>query len=95
MPPPITEQDSATQLVKHMLTTVDNPYSPFIQFDEWYAFDENKGYNSSALLARITITSEALSESDRNSANEMAIDEIVKENVSGMYRKVSKVSDSS
>ena len=26
-----------------MLTTSDNPYDPFTQFDEWYAFDERKG----------------------------------------------------
>ncbi len=26
------------------LTTVDNPYDPFTQWDEWYAYDEGKGY---------------------------------------------------
>lgn len=72
----------------HMLTTVDNPYNPFTQFDEWYAFDVASGYNSTSYLARITYTSPELSEADQSVAIENAIDEIVSENVNGMYRKV-------
>ena len=37
-----------------MITTIDNPYNPFTQFDEWYAFDEGKGYCTSGYLARIS-----------------------------------------
>lgn len=36
-----------------MLTTIDNPWSPFTNFDEWRAFDENAGYNTLGLLANI------------------------------------------
>jgi hypothetical protein len=75
-------------VIVHMLTTVDNPFSPFTQFDEWFAFDTSKGYNSSGLLARIVITSDELSEADQSVAIENGIDEIVRENVSGMHRKV-------
>lgn len=71
-----------------MLTTVDNPFSPFTQFNEWFAFDTIKGYNSSGLLARVTVTSDELSEADQNVALENAIEEIVRENVSGMHRMV-------
>lgn len=74
--------------MEHMLTTVDNPYSPFTQFDEWFAFDVAKGYNTSGLLARITVTSVELSEADQSVAIENAIEEIVRENVSGMHRMV-------
>ena len=38
------------------LTTFDNPYDPFDQFDQWYMFDTDKGYNSAAYLARIAKT---------------------------------------
>lgn len=74
----------------HMLTTVDNPYNPFTQFDEWFAFDEAAGYHSSGLLARIVQTSNELSETDQDLAIEDAIDEIVRENVLGVSRKVSE-----
>jgi hypothetical protein len=72
-----------------MLTTVDNPYDPFTQYDEWLAFDQRLGYFTIEYLARITITSSELSETDQDLAIEQAIDEIVEYNVSGMHRKVS------
>lgn len=71
-----------------MLTTVDNPFDPFTQYDAWYAFDVRMGYHSSALLARIVMTSDELSEPDQSLVIEAAIDEIVQENVSGMHRKI-------
>lgn len=75
-------------MIEHMLTTVDNPFDPFTQFDDWYAFDTKAGYNTSALLARVVVTSDELSEADQSAAIESAIDEIVRENVSGVHRKV-------
>lgn len=75
-------------MVMYMLTTVDNPFNPGTQFDEWYAWDTAHGYHTSSLLARITITSDALSEADQEVAIDNAIDEIVRENVSGMHKKV-------
>lgn len=73
-----------------MLTTIDNPYNPFLQFDEWFAFDESKGYHTCAYLARIAKTSDELSEEDESIAIESAIDEIVNLNILGIYRKVTK-----
>lgn len=72
----------------YMLTTIDNPYHPFTAFDEWYAWDEAKGYNTSSFLARIVITSDELSEADQELAIHLAIDEIVRENVLGIYKKI-------
>lgn len=72
----------------HMLTTVDNPYDPFTEYDQWSAFDEEHGYYTPQLLARIAITSSELSETDQDLAIETAIDEIIEYNVSGMHKKV-------
>lgn len=77
----------------HMLTTVDNPYDPFTQFDQWYSFDERSGYHTTGYLARITLSSSDLSDADQSSAIEQAIDEIVELNANGMYRKVPAPSD--
>ena len=47
-----------------MLTTTDNPYDPFTQYEAWYRFDEDNGYHSCAFLARIARTSDQLSDKE-------------------------------
>ena len=74
---------------KYMLTTVDNPFNPFTEFDEWLQWDTVAGYNTPSLLARIASYSNDLSEPDQELAIQQAIEEIVRENVNGMFRKVS------
>jgi hypothetical protein len=73
-----------------MLTTTDNPFNPFTQFDDWYAYDTNQGYYTLSYLARIVKTSDELSEADEDIAIESAIDEIVALNILGIYKKVTK-----
>lgn len=75
-------------MTEHMLTTEDNPYDPFTEFDEWYQWDVAAGYHTTAYLARVVRTSDELSEADQSQAIEDAIDEIVRENVLGVYKKV-------
>lgn len=71
-----------------MLTTTDNPWNPFTHYDEWWLYDQNAGYYSTALLARVALSSDELSELDQQIAYEDAIDEVVRENISGVHRKV-------
>ena len=73
-----------------MLTTMDNPFDPFTQYDEWEAFDHDRGYYTDALLARITITSDELSDTDQDEAIETAITEIISENTLGIYKAVTQ-----
>jgi hypothetical protein len=73
---------------ERMLTTVDNPYNPFTQWDEWYVYDTMMGYHTMAFLARIARESEDLSEADQALAIDQAMDEIIRENVSGVHRLV-------
>lgn len=77
-------------MVDFMLTTIDNPHNPFDDYDNWYAYDYRMGYHSPGMLARIAVVSDELSEVDQQLAIEFAIDEIVRENVSGLYKKVLK-----
>lgn len=70
------------------LTTIDNPFNPFTQFDEWLHFDIEKNYNTCALLARISRTSDQFSEQENEEAIERAIDEIIKHDFQNIYRKV-------
>lgn len=71
-----------------MLTTIDNPFSPFTQFDRWRAYDVQAGYYTLEYLARIAHTSNELSDSDNLSIIDDAINEIVSINALGIYRKV-------
>ena len=73
-----------------MLTTVDNPYDPFTQYEEWLAYDMRMGYNTINYLGRMVISSPDISYDDQEMAIELAIDEIVKENVRGIYKKVTR-----
>lgn len=76
-------------MMRHMLTTVDNPFDPFTQFDAWFSFDVAKGYHTPGYLARIVVDSDELSEAELSQAIEDAIDEIIELNVLGVFRKVS------
>lgn len=87
--------DSVVSDVEHMLTTVDNPFNPFTQFDQWFAYDSLLGHNTSAFLARIVVTSDELSEADQSAAIEHAIDEIVRVDAMGIYIKIKKPEGSS
>lgn len=75
---------------EYMLTTFDNPFDPFEQFDSWFLFDVEKGYNSCAYLARIARTSDQFSDKENNEEIERAIDEIIKYDFMNIYKKVKK-----
>jgi hypothetical protein len=70
------------------LTTVDNPYDPFTQFDSWFNYDNQKGYHSCAYLDRISNISDEMSDEEREKAVENAIDEIIKYDFMNIYKKV-------
>jgi hypothetical protein len=85
-----TDDNPTVDMTEYMLTTVDNPYNPFTEWDEWYAFDLRSGYHTPSFLARLVNDSDELSEADEHLAIKLAIDEAVRENVLGMYKKVSR-----
>ena len=72
----------------YALTTFDNPYDPFTQFNQWFLYDEEKGYHSTSYLGRIARISDQLSDEENNQEIERAIDEIIKYDFMGIYKKV-------
>ena len=76
-----------------MLTTEDNPYDPFDDFDNWYAYDEMKGYHTCSYLARIATISSELDDKTNQQSIEDAIDEILSFNLLGNYKKIVKQTD--
>jgi hypothetical protein len=73
---------------QHMLTTKDNPWNPFKDFNEWYSWDVANGYHTLSYLARITVTSYELSDADQSRATEQAIDDIIELDPFDVYIKV-------
>lgn len=71
-----------------MLTTIDNPFNPFTQWDDWLRYDEDKKYYTCSYLARIAKTSDDLPNEENDRLIEYAIDEIVQLNINGLYKKV-------
>ncbi len=75
---------------EYMLTTIDNPYNPFTQWDQWYNFDEQSGYFSCEYLDRVSDTSDGFTSDEVKRELNRAIDWIVKNDPFNIYRKVSK-----
>ena len=73
-----------------MLTTVDNPFNPFDEFDKWFMFDNDLGYCSCCLLARIGKFSDSLTDFENDEEQERAIDRIIELDFMNIYRKVVK-----
>ena len=86
------EKDLANNLDKKefMLTTIDNPFNPFDDFDSWFLFDVEKGYYSCSRLARITNNSNDLTELEERKDLERAIDEIVRNDPTNLYTKIGR-----
>lgn len=77
-------------MLRLALTTEDNPYDPFDEFEEWFKFDVSQGYYTCAYLARVTTTSTDLTEADQLEATNEAIEEILKLNLTGNYQVVER-----
>lgn len=70
------------------VTTLDNPFDPFKQYDAWQRWDEDHGYYTLSLICRYLNTSDDLGEAHYYKALEDAVDKIVHYNFTGNYRKV-------
>ena len=70
------------------ITTEDNPHNPFTEFDIWWRFDFDKGYNTPGLLASVASVSEELSDADYDLAVEQAMQDILDFDPLGIYIKV-------
>ena len=70
-----------------MLTTIDNPYSHFTQYDAWLSYDEQAGYYTNEYLARIANTSPSMTDGEMSDAIDSAMDAIVQNDPFGLYIK--------
>lgn len=77
-----------------MLTTFDNPFNPFEQFNEWFLFDIEKNYYSCSRLARIFNQyykmTDDLTDNELNAMIEDSINKVINLDVLNVYKKVKR-----
>ena len=76
-----------------MLSTFDNPFNPFDDYNSWMLFDKEKGYDSSERLMRIANIDDSMSEEEIDAEVERAIDEIIKYDFMNVYVKITKTKE--
>ena len=69
------------------ITTHDNPYDYFKQFDQWYNFDQRHGYYTLEYIGRLIRPANDLSEEEQRIELENTIDKIIEWN-GKFYKKV-------
>lgn len=68
-----------------MLTTIDNPYDPFTQWDDWLRYDRDQGYYTNEYLARVANTDENNSDEENKAILRAAMKDIVTYNPTEMW----------
>lgn len=72
------------------LTTFDNPFDPLDDFDSWFNYDIEKGYNTCGYLDRVSHYVDGMTEKEKAEELERAIDEIIQFNPLNLYKKVKR-----
>lgn len=67
------------------LTTNDNPWSFFDNFEEWFAFDISHNYNCCGIVARLSNVTKDMTTKEKDAAIREAIETFVKEEPTGLY----------
>lgn len=80
-------------MVRCAITTVDNPFDPFDEFDSWFRFDTDHGYNSCGILARFLYTSDQFTDEENAYETERAIDQIIAHDPLNRWKKVKRSLD--
>jgi hypothetical protein len=60
-----------------MLTTIDNPYDPWLEYESWLIFDRQQGYNTNELLASKCLLINDLNEEEQDLEIQDAMNTIV------------------
>ena len=71
------------------ITTTDNPFDFFNDFDNWRQFDEDNNYYTLLYIARIRDTyPESLDSSEEDEIINQVFDDIIELNLTGNYKRV-------
>lgn len=74
----------------YLITTKDNPFSPFTEFDNWYKFDIRNGYYTCEYLSNLCENEEQLTSIDEKNSINKAIETMIANDLFNIYKKVTK-----
>lgn len=72
------------------ITTIDNPFDPFNDSNDWLMFDIEKGYNTNSKVARLANLTNDMTEKEELEEIERAIDRLIEIDPLDIYKKVVK-----
>ena len=75
---------------EYMLTTFDNPYDPFEQFNQWLMFDKEKGYDSCERLMRLANISDDMTQKEIDEEVDRAMDRLIDLDFTNTFKKVKR-----
>lgn len=70
----------------NMLTTVDNPFDPRTNYQQWWLWDKENYYNTPEYIARVAQVSVEDDETIVTAKIKIAINEILENDVLGIYK---------
>ena len=73
-----------------MITTFDNPYDPFEEYELWYQFDTIQGYNTCGKVAAFVHSTYDMSEAIEDESFEQGYNDLLESDKLGIYLKVTK-----
>ena len=68
-----------------MLTTIDNPYNPFKDYDKWNRWDIDNAYNTASYLARMLQEYETIDEEYTEEQIDTAMQSIIDNDMLNVY----------
>lgn len=72
-----------------LISTIDNPYNPWTDYDKWNQYDERNGYFTNQRVARLCLASNQSSDIDYEDAIEDAQNKLI-DLLPGLYKLVYK-----
>lgn len=76
---------------EYAVTTEDNPFNPFTQFDDWFNFDCDKSYYTCNKIARLSQNQrEDLDPIQQIIANNQVVDKLIACDFLGIYKRIER-----
>ena len=81
-------------MARVLLTTTDNGFDPFVDYDAWSFEDKRLGYDTEAYMARIAVEvygwNDDMTPDEKDDILNKVIDDILTSDFLAVYRKVTK-----